>query len=194
VSVLPITVFSDFTCPYSFVTEAALWRRAGDGVDLRFRAFELYPEGTQAPSPREEPGWQEQLRPLMVEMGMEIAVPDFRPRTGKAHEAAAFARAAAAAEIPLRRAIFEAYWRRGQDIGRIDVLVGLAAGVGLDGEGLKIALDIDTHGESRQRDAALAARLRVPGAPTIFLGEGATARVLLGAQSASALDEALAVR
>ncbi len=191
--VLPVTVFSDFTCPYSFVTEAALWSREGDQVALRFRAFELYPDGTDAPAPRGEPGWQEQLRPLAGELRLAITAPDHRPRTAKAHEAAAFARAAGA-EIQLRRAIYQAYWSESRDVARIDVLVHLATGVGLDGEALKIALDIDLHREERLRDAALAARLRVPGVPAIFVGEGRDARVLLGAQSASALDEALAVR
>jgi predicted DsbA family dithiol-disulfide isomerase len=194
VPAVPVTIFSDFTCPYCYVTEAALWRAGSSGsATLRFRAYELYPAPLPATSPADEPGWREAIAPFAEELALSISAPAFRPRTAKAHEAACFA-AARGRELKLRRSIFAAYWGEGADIGRIDVLTSLAAEVGLDGEALKIALDIDLHHDDLVRHRDTAARLRIPGAPTIFVGEGALARVLIGAHSPAALDEALAGR
>lgn len=189
---LVLTLFADFTCPHSYVTEAALWSRAEAGViELRFRAHELYPAPTEAPAPAEEPGWREALAPLARELSLALIAPDFRPRTAKAHEASVHA-ALHGGEIPLRRAIYEAFWKEGRDVGRIDVLAELAAGAGLEAEDLRIALDIDTHAEEVARQGELARRLRVPGTPTLYVGTGPDARVLVGAHSASALDAAIA--
>jgi predicted DsbA family dithiol-disulfide isomerase len=187
----PITVFSDFTCPFSFVTEAALRRRAAEtGVKVSHRAFELYPTPTAPVAPANENGWEEAVRPLAAELGLKITAPGFRPRTRKAHEAACFAREHAAEEM-MRPTIFEAYWVEERDIGRIDVLMELAERSDLDPVQLKIALDIDRYREGVLRDEALARQLRITGIPTLFLGTGPGAHVLVGAQSYASLYEAL---
>jgi predicted DsbA family dithiol-disulfide isomerase len=188
------TIFSDFTCPFCYVTEATLWRRAESGVlNVRYRALELYPHPAPAPSPREENGWRPAVEPLAVELGLTLRAPGFRPRTRKAHEAACFA-AVRGLEQQLRRAIFTAYWEQEKDIGRIDTLVEIARDVGIDAEELKIALDIDTHSDEVRHDGEVARQLNLPGAPALYLGLGPGARVLLGAPSSTAIDEAIADR
>jgi predicted DsbA family dithiol-disulfide isomerase len=189
---LLLTLFSDFTCPYSYVTEAGLrglMRRDGE-VEIRYRALELYPAPTEPIAPAEEEGWEEAVRPLAERLGIELRAPGFRPRTRKAHEAARFAeeRGVGAA---MRDAIYRAYWAEERDIGRVDVLMEIVATLGVDPVDLKIALDIDRYSEAVVHDLLLAERLRVPGVPTLFVGTGPAATVLVGAQSPEALDEAL---
>jgi predicted DsbA family dithiol-disulfide isomerase len=190
--VLLLTIFSDFTCPYSYVTEAGLRRVVGghEGVEVRYRALELYPAPAEPGALADEAGWEEAVRPLAERLGITLRAPAFRPRTRKAHEAARFAEEQGVGEA-MRDAIYRAYWAEERDIGRVDVLMEIAASLGLDPVDLKIALDIDQYSESVVHDQRLAERLRVPGAPTIFVGTGATATVLVGAQSPEALDEAL---
>lgn len=187
-----LTLFSDFTCPYSYVTEAGLrGLMGGDGeVEIRYRALELYPAPTEPIAPAEEEGWEEAVRPLAERLGIELRAPGFRPRTRKAHEAARFAeeRGVGAA---MRDAIYRAYWAEERDIGRVDVLMEIVATLGVDPVDLKIALDIDRYSEAVVHDLLLAERLRVPGVPTLFVGTGPAATVLVGAQSPEALDEAL---
>jgi predicted DsbA family dithiol-disulfide isomerase len=189
---LLLTLFSDFTCPYSYVTEAGLrGLMGGDGeVEIRYRALELYPAPTEPIAPAEEEGWEEAVRPLAERLGIELRAPGFRPRTRKAHEAARFAeeRGVGAA---MRDAIYRAYWAEERDIGRVDVLMEIVATLGVDPVDLKIALDIDRYSEAVVHDLLLAERLRVPGVPTLFVGTGPAATVLVGAQSPEALDEAL---
>jgi len=190
----PVTIFSDFTCPFCYLTESGLWRHQESGrIEVRYRALELYPTGTELPPTVTDDALAKAIAPLADQLDLTLSPPAFRTRTGKAHEAAVFA-ARHGLELPMRRAVFTAYWNDGADIGRIDVLTSLANAVGLDGAELKIALDIDLHADAVEADGVLARKLRIPGAPTLYLGTGPDARVLLGAQSASALDEALTRR
>jgi predicted DsbA family dithiol-disulfide isomerase len=189
---LLLTLFSDFTCPYSYVTEAGLRGLVGgdEAVEIRYRALELYPAPAEPPAPAEEEGWEEGVRPLAERLGVALRAPGFRPRTRKAHEAARFAEERGVGEA-MRAAIYRAYWAEERDIGRVDVLMEIVATLGVDPVDLKIALDIDRYSESVVHDLWLAERLRVPGAPTLFVGTGPAATVLVGAQSPEALDEAL---
>lgn len=183
---LPITVFSDFSCPYSYVTESALRSLGLQGVQITYRAYELFPEGTPTEPvviPDEERATLERLAGFQ---GLTVGAAGDRPRTGKAHEAARFARERSA-EAEVRNGIFAAFWSDARDIGRIDVLVDLIEGAGLDGEELKIALDIDRFRDEVLRDQDVARRLKIPGTPTLFIGSGPKARVLAGAHGSAVL-------
>lgn len=187
---VPVTVFSDFTCPFSYVAETLLRRLEAEGeVRVAYRAFELYP----APDPpaAEAVGIPEPLRPLASEAGIVLRPPVYHPRTGKAHESSRFAREHGREEV-LRAAIFAAYWEEGEDIGRIDVLSALAEQVDLDPVSLKIALDIDRYTAVLARERAMAERIGLSGVPALILGEGSGARLLLGAHSDAALRSAVA--
>ncbi|HET8655426.1 MAG TPA: DsbA family protein [Longimicrobiaceae bacterium] len=190
----PITIFSDFSCPFSYVTEVALRRRAAaGGLEIRYRAFEIYPAPARPIAPAEEPGWDERVRPLARELGVDLRAPGFRPRTRKAHEAYRFAVERGVGD-GMRRAIFRAYWGEERDIGRIDVLGELIARLDVDPEDLRIALDIDRFHDEVVGDEEIAARLRVRATPTVFIGTGRDARIHVGALGPAALDEALASR
>ena len=47
---LQVTVFTDFACPYSYLSEAVLWDLREAEITLRFRAFELYPDAAESPT------------------------------------------------------------------------------------------------------------------------------------------------
>jgi len=186
----PVTIFSDFSCPYSYLAESSVRRVVAEG-EVVYRAFELFPEPTRldAGSGFEEEGW-EAVRSLAREEGIDLSVPGFRPRTRKAHEAARHARTLGM-EPRLRAGIFSAYWKEKRDIGRIDVLTDIAALLGMDPEALKIALDIDSFSDDVAADIAVAKRLGVPGTPTLFLGLGRDARVVAGAYPAGEMRRLL---
>jgi predicted DsbA family dithiol-disulfide isomerase len=179
---LQITLFADFTSPASYLTEAALWRRAGaGGVTLLCRAFE-----EEAESAEPESG----IGALAAALGLPLRPPTTRPRTGKAHEAARLAREKGGEEA-FRGAVYRAYWGEGQDIGRIDVLQALAAQVGLDAFEMKVALDIDRFRDEVRRDTAVGLKLGVRRLPVLFLGTGPGARILIGPQTPETLEAAI---
>lgn len=187
---VPVAVFADFTCPFSYVTEAALWRLEDEGrAAPRYHAFELFP----APAPLPAEGSGADLRaalPLAEAEGVELAAPPPPARTRKAHETARFA-AEKGLERAVRRALYAAAFADGRDVGRIDVLRELAGHVGLDPYELHVALGIDAHTDAVLRDEAAARRLGVEGVPALVIGAGARARLLVGAHGYDALRRAL---
>jgi predicted DsbA family dithiol-disulfide isomerase len=187
---VPVVVFSDFTCPFCHVTEAALRRLEDEGLAApRYAAYELYPAPAPLPaSPSADD--VEAARPLAEELGVSLSPPSMVPRTRKAHEAAKFA-AEKGADRPMREALFAAYFGDGRDVGRVDVLVELAAGVGLDATEAHVVLDVDTFANAVAADGALARRLGIAAVPALVVGTGANAELLLGAQPVEVLREVL---
>lgn len=187
---VPVAVFSDFTCPFSYVTEAALRTLTGEvPLALRFHALELHP--APAPLPTDAPlPWSDALLPLAAEVGVQVGPPPFATRTRKAHEAARLAESRGVG-APMRAAIFRAFFVEGRDIGRVDVLVELGAALGLDPSEVKVVLDVDSLTDGVLRDNALAARAGIAATPTLVVGEGAAARVLSGAYPLSELRDAV---
>lgn len=189
---VPVAVFSDFTCPFSYVTEAAL-RTLADEVPLalRFHALELHPVPTPLPVGEPLP-WSDALVPLADEVGVQVGPPPFATRTRKAHEAARLAESHGVGPA-MRQAIFRAFFVEGRDIGRIDVLVELAATLGLDPSEVKVVLDVDSLTDDVLHDNALAARAGIAATPTLVVGEGAAVRVLSGAYPLAELRDAITV-
>ena len=183
---LSITVFSDFACPYSYVTESALWSLDIDEIEISYRAYELFPEPAQLASIGIAGEEHTTLERLATFQGISLASPPIPARTRKAHEVSRFAREKGI-EQEVRKGIYRGVWEEGRDIGRIDVLIEIATTAGADPEDLKIALDIDRFGDEILHDLEMARRLRVPGTPTIFIGTGHGARVLAGAHGPAVL-------
>lgn len=186
---VPVVVFSDFTCPFSHVTEAALRRLEDEGLAApRYAAFELFP----APAPLAAPSADDvrAALPLAEALGIALKLPPAVPRTRKAHEAAKLA-AQKGVGRAMREAIFAAYFGEGRDVGRIDVLVELGAALGLDATELKVVLDVDTFSAAVDADRALASRLGIAAVPALVVGGGADAELVAGAQPYAALREML---
>ena len=169
----PVSFYYDYVDPASYVLDCVL--RAQDlahGVTLTHRPFELRP----SPSPLIDPwgsGWTERWD--MVERaatyyGVELARPDLVPWSRKAHELALHAREKGCFER-VHTALLRAFFAEGRDIGRVDLLVALAAEAGLDTTETKAVLDVDRFAGNliAVRDAAL--RDGVRGVPTLESGE-----------------------
>lgn len=165
--------YHDFTSPFSRLA-AGISARAATQTGLRIRAvpLELRPPGTPLPQP-ESPEIADELRLAIAaadDWGMELGTLPFVPRTAKAHEAVAFARAEGHPQR-LMLEIYDALWVRGEDIARIDVLADIGGASGLDRDALHVALGTDRLGEAvaREQEAAIAAGLT--GVPAFQVGE-----------------------
>lgn len=103
----------------------------------------------------------DQMAAEMRHRGVELRIPPFLPWTRKAHELALFA-AEKGCFAPLHRAMFDGFALNGLDIGRIDVLVELAAQVGLDPVEARVVLDVDRYTEevAAHREEAFASGIR----------------------------------
>lgn len=100
---------------------------------------------------------------------MTLRLPPVQPRSRKAHEAVGYAREEGRSE-EMHTALFEAFFEDGKDIGEEEVLLEIGAIVGLDREGLRVALREDRYTREVISDEELSRRLGVASVPTMFVG------------------------
>ncbi len=158
-------------------------------IDVVWRPYELHPEipaagidrAERAPRPE---GYVSPLRALAEEAGLPYAPSSHVPNSHRALEAAEFAREQGVFGR-YHRALFEAYFGRGEDIGDVDVLVALAAASGLDAHGLEAALRDSRHAALVNESTQEAQRQGVTGTPTYVFEAGDRRFPLVGAQDYS---------
>lgn len=144
----PDRIYFDFVDPLSYVASRTLAPGSGEprGDMPEWVGFELRPPPTDLTT-SDDPMWLERTaaaRPGADELGLTLNPPRLVPWTRKAHELHLLA-AARGHGHEIRDAVFDAFFRDGRDIGRVDVLVEIAASVGLDRTETKAVLDVDRH-------------------------------------------------
>jgi predicted DsbA family dithiol-disulfide isomerase len=156
-------------------------------VKIVWRALELRPE----PVPTLPPGgeyltrvWRDSVYPLAERLGVTMKLPPVQPRSRRAHEAAKWA-ASVGRFDEYNDAVFRAFFERGEDICETEVLVNLAATMGLDGEGLRSSLDQLEFEGPVLADEHEAQMLGVRGVPAFVASRRAA---LSGVQSVAALE------
>ena len=122
------------------------------------------------PVPKLDPGgeyltrvWRDGVYPLAERLGITMRLPPVQPRSRLAHEAAKWAATSRFDEY--NKAIFRAFFERGENIGDQEVLVRLAEQLQLDGEQLRWALtqhEFEAEVVEDERDAAALGVSAVP--------------------------------
>lgn len=164
--------FFDYVDATSWVVELWLAELLPlDGITVDRRPFELKPppEVFLGPSDPEWATSRSWAIPTLEAMGRTLANPSLVPWTRKAHELALHAAREGCYEH-IHAALFETFHEDGADIGRIDVLVSIAASAGLDTSESKAVLDVDRYADEVCEARREAEKLGVRGAPTILAG------------------------
>jgi len=161
--------YFDFVDPLSYVVELALLELEAHGETRVERiGYELRPPPaplTDISNPIWTPLWDAARRALPT---ARFDPPALVPWTRKAHELHVLAASrGAAAEV--RRGIFEAHFREGRDMGRIDELLRVAVAAGLDRTETKAALDVGAHEEALIEARRVAAALGVADVPALLV-------------------------
>ncbi len=121
-------------------------------------------------SSRYPSGYMDRLRETARESGIEMIAPPVVANTFKAHEATEFAKDGG--RLPqFHRAVFAAYWEKGENIGEEGVLCRLAGESGLDGEELRAALADGRYRQRVEEQMAWARTAGLSGVPTIIFNE-----------------------
>jgi predicted DsbA family dithiol-disulfide isomerase len=188
--------YFDFVDPLSYLQELELKELELKDLELAETTgverigFELAPPPTPLTSVHEE-RWRRryaEARALPAAAGVTLAPPSLVPWTRKAHELHALAREGEGASADaMRRAIFEAYFVRGEDIGRVDRLVAIAVSLGLDRTAVKAALDVDRYQEDVVRARQEATEVGIVDTPSMALSDG----ILRGFHNREALGSLL---
>jgi len=178
----------DFVDPGSYLAHEVLeaWRRDHPSARLEvdWEPLELRVPGRE-PIDGSSPAWlelQQSMMALAGELGLPFRPPSRIPWTRKAHEVALLGVAGGVGGLVHTR-LFRAHFVEGEDIGRIDVLIGLGKEVGLDGGELRTVLGIDREAEEVERMRSELLARGVTGVP-IFQWGG---RRLAGFRSAEEL-------
>jgi predicted DsbA family dithiol-disulfide isomerase len=182
----PLFLFFDYVDPLSYLTDFVLRDALADaGAPALVRVpLELRPPPEPLLDP-DGPPWSERWRIAegpARSLGGPLRAPRLIPWTRKAHELVLHAAAHGVGE-DAHREVFEAVFARGDDVGRVDVLVGIAASIGLDRSEAKAVLDVDRYASEVVRGRAHAERAGVASPPALVHG----AAMLRGFLSAEAL-------
>ena len=143
-----VVFYFDYVDPGSYLTDLQLGRLLPPNVAVVRHPFELRPP-PESLLDAKSPQWRRYRRStidLGADMDFDFAAPDFTPWSRKAHELRLHA-AEKGLEGQMHEALFKARFELGADIGRVDVLVSLAVGLGLDRTETKAVLDVDRHAD-----------------------------------------------
>jgi len=129
--------------------------------------------------------WRDHVLPLAAQLNLPLKKPPIQPRSRLAHEAAKWAGSRERmAEYHL--ALFRGFFEFGRNIGDKQVLMSLAAELGLDPEDLALALDSHRFTGDVVADEEESQRLGIRAVPS-FVANG---RILAsGVQTAERLRE-----
>jgi len=161
-----------------------LCQEYGTRVEVVWKAFELRPEPVPLPAPdnpTRRQRWETSVLPMAAERGLVMKLPPVAPRTRLAFEAVELAGDHSRRQA-MHRAVFEAFFRDGRDIGSIEVLADVGASVDLAPALVKAALEAGTHLNRVLDQEQLAQELGVTGVPAMLVGDdSATAEPVIGA-------------
>jgi predicted DsbA family dithiol-disulfide isomerase len=144
----PVSFFFDYLDPLSYLIHVELGGPGDatgfDGARIRYVPLELRPPPAPLLDPDSEP-WLARWREATAAgdaLGVRLSRPGILPWTRKAHELSFHALEKGVGPA-VHDALFEAVFVRGDDVGRVDVLVGLARRLGLDATEARAVLDVD---------------------------------------------------
>jgi predicted DsbA family dithiol-disulfide isomerase len=177
--VIRLRMVSDYICPWCYIGLARLERlRSEFEIDFDVNAFELRPGIPPGGISRAEaskgriypPGYIDNLLATARDAGIDMKRPPLIPNTHKAHETTQFAREHGRV-WEIERALFHAYFEEERNIGDIDVLCDVGAGVGLDVAELRRALEDGRYAGTVEQELAWARAAGVTGVPTVIYNE-----------------------
>ncbi|SCE71009.1 Predicted dithiol-disulfide isomerase, DsbA family [Micromonospora haikouensis] len=200
---MEIEIYADVVCPWCWIgkrrLEQALESYGGE-VTVRYRPFQLDPSPVSEPKPLVEAlaakfggreraeGMFTQVTRVAAGVGLDMRFDRaVHANTFEAHRLIRFA-AERGRSAELVEALYRAHFADGVDIGARDVLVKLAAGVGLDEVEARDYLESNLGRREVAADLTTARELGVSSVPTFVL---AGKYVVTGAQEPETLLAAL---
>ncbi len=199
-----LEIFSDLICPWCFIgkrrLDEALATGVGDGVNIIWRAYQLYPtippEGMdRAEFARlryrgaDQSAVRAQIESEAQRIGIDMGFDRISrmPNTFPGHRLIHHAREHGV-QHALSDQLFSAYFERGEDVGDQQVLVNAAESVGMDPAATAAYLASDAGVEAVTREIERASAIGVTGVPC-FIFAGAYA--LPGAQEPEVIAQVI---
>lgn len=164
------TFVFDFVDPGSYLAWELLGRWLGTDRERHVRPHPLELRPPPAPLIQtDDPEWQamhEALAGTARTLEVEFSPPAFVPWTRKAHELALHAEEKGRADLTVSQ-LFRTRFRKGMDLGRVDLLLTVAAEIGLDPSEARTVLGVDRFAPKVEEARAQALEAGVRGVPTL---------------------------
>lgn len=203
---IPVTITSDFICPWCFIAERRLSEvatKVGVNLDITYKPYELNPAmpeegkdrklyrsrkfGSLERSHQLDLGTIEASRddPLTFDyQGIERT-----PNTRLAHRVVQFAQLhAPELEAKLVDILFESYFSLGKDIGDKGTILTIAEGVGINKNDLSKFLSSNSYIDELNNAIEDSISGGAKGVPSIHFGRGHTSETIYGAQRFSLME------
>lgn len=204
---MQLDFFSDVVCPWCYLGHRRLTEAVGrlgddgDGITLRWRAFQLDPSAGAEPKDlgaalerKYGPGALDAMRERLTSLGAAEGIEYrfdrvLRVGTFDAHRLILWAQATHPETLdPLVEALFRAYFTDGANIAEAPTLVGIAAASGLDPDGASEALSSGAYADVVRSDMAEAVESGITGVPAVAYN-GAV--LIPGAQDVGTMEAVL---
>ncbi|MFC4303547.1 DsbA family oxidoreductase [Cohnella boryungensis] len=187
---MKIDVYSDMVCPWCRIGKKNMndaidaWReQSGQTVEVSYHAYQLDPtlppDGLPFNSVMEKKmGGAERLRPMLqrvtdagaaVEVTFNFDKVERMPNTVLAHRITALL--PQEDEAHWIEAVMKAYFEDGRDIAKLDVLLEIAAELGLDAEEARRLLDNGEGVQAVEQDFAAAKAMGISGVPFFVVND-----------------------
>lgn len=174
----PAVFVFDYVDPLSYLIHRIMVEEAVEASDAPARlmaltAMEFRPPPEPFLSP-DDPDFAHRWAVMEEELGgVGAERPLVIPWTRKAHELRALAESKGVGR-EAHGALFRAFFEEGQDIGRVDVLVGLAVSAGLDRTETKAVLDVDSFAGPIEEERRRAVGMGYTCPPAVVAGDERT--------------------
>jgi predicted DsbA family dithiol-disulfide isomerase len=181
-----IEIFSDVVCPWCYIgkrrLDAVLAGEAGEGVQVAWRPYQLYPQLPEQGVPRDEfmrarfgsktdaAAIYRRVLDEAATVGLELDFSRIRvaPNTLRAHRLLSWAEPSGR-QHELAEVLFSYYFQQGRDIGDSQELARAAGEAGLDAEAAAVVLAGQDELDKVRAELALGQAVGVSGVPFFVL-------------------------
>lgn len=184
---LKVIVYSDYICPFCYIGFHRIEKlKEQFGLDVEWRPFELHPEIpkggmflNQIPFPRE---YLEMVltnvKKLADEDGLDIKFTEKLPNSRLALYISEFARRNEGKFDEFHKLVFENYWKDGNDIGDLSILLDLAESIGLNRNEIQNYIKSSEPRKELRKYLSEIRRYGINGVPAFLIGKD----IIFGAQ------------
>ncbi len=186
-----VVIYSDYICPFCYIGKDRVDKLKEEfEMDVEWKMIEIHPETPMQGIPRHSfnsshlGGVWSHVQELAERSNLNIKIPSVLANSRLALIASEYAKTNGKFE-EFHNALFDAYWKEGQNIGDVGVLLKIAKSAGLDTKGLGEYFVNGDWSEKLDKHLRAAENIPVSGVPTFVIND----KIVVGAQPYSVIRE-----
>lgn len=183
---IKVTVFSDYICPFCYIGFHRIEKlKEKYNLEIEWRPFELHPEIPKAGVSVDKLSFPKQylemamanVKRLADEDGITLKYSNKLPNSRLALFFSEYARLHEKFD-QFHKLVFNKYWKEGEDIGDLNLLLELAESIGLNKDELQTYIKSEHPLNELEKSSYELGRYGINGVPTFIIG----GRFVIGAQ------------